>query len=538
MTGVIAGIRLVLWAQFRSFINGLTKGSMSARLRTGGLLVLRLFAFAFIFVTMRFAFSAMSTLSGRERDLSDIIFTSLIHVLGAVLLLGAIKYAYQVFFLSDDIEWLLSTPIPPTRIFTAKFIENWSYSGQVVFSIGWPLCLAYGLYAEAPAGYYVVSLLGTAILAVYSSSLGVIICMPLMRYVKAKRLRELLLTLSMGLSVGLYIIMRQMGAAFEGATSGHSPIWLPTTQLAEVIRAAALGKWDAATLPGVAYIVPALALAAGAHILAQSLYLSGLQRKGEAEERVMKGRGEGILYRLASVLPPDMRAVVVKDALETIRSPRQWFYLVFAIIFLGFQVLDPSKGDNPMSYLFFLVFIASIFSQELTVLGVAREAEMFPVVAASGIPAWRLYMAKWVVGFIPTLVFGIAGAIIIGRFQGEAAWELIPDVGIVVVGIVALISYSVMIGCLSPNFKAYRSRRRVSPWVLILNMFFTAMLVGLILLPLGLLRQGGAEKLPGWISAMLLAFPIIVAAVLFAVAFAIGSARLKMLLRDVPEGAG
>jgi len=531
-----AEIRLLLWVQFRALINGLLRGEPSSRLKNWAGSLIRLIAFGAIYVVMRYGFFELAAMPEAPKGMADLFIIFLLHMLGAILLLGAIRYAYQVFYLSDDLEWLLSSPVSSSRIFTAKFIENWMYGGQIVFTLGWPICIAYGVSVRAPFGYYPLTLAATALLAVYTGAVGVLVCLPLMRYVAAKRLRELLLTLSMGLSIGLYIILRQLGYAFGGNVLNKGPEWLPTTQLVEVVRASAMGKWDSVVLPAVIFTIPAIVLSIVAHFLSLRLYMYGLQKKGEEEERIHTARGEGWLYRASLLLPADVRAMALKDTLETIRNPRQWFYLLFAIIFLGFQVLDPIGHETGAVHIFFLVFIASIFSQELTVLGVAREAEMLSLVAASGISSWRLYLAKWMTGFVPTAIFGLIAATAMGIAKGEEMMEIAADAGMVLVGITPLVSYSLMIGSLFPNFKAYRTRQRLSPWVLLLNMFFTFILMALVLFPLTLLRQPSARAYSVWLVGFLIVFPLGAGAMMFALSFVVGSTRLRKFLADVPEG--
>jgi len=532
-----SNMRLLMWVYARSFINGLTHGSGKERFKNIGVLASRLFAFvAFYFFFRYLMFGGAAMTGADEREISAIT-SSMIHALGAFLLLGAIKFAYQVFYLSPDLEWLLSSPIPTSRIFIAKFIENWIYSGQIVFSFGWPIVIAYGAYSGASLAYYPIVILATAILAVYSGAIGVLICLPFMRYVTANRLRELLLTLSMGLSIGLYIIFRNAGLTTQGNVTEFQPWWLPTTHLGNIIESSINGEWATALLSCVVFLIPAILLAGIAYVVSLRLYLSGLQRKGEADERIRAREGEGFMYRLARLLPTDIRAMAIKDALTTIRSPRQWFYLIFAIVFIGFQFMSGESHGPGAVHLFLLLFIVSIFSQELTVLSISRESDSFPLVAVSGIPSWRVYAAKWITAFIPTIIFALTVAIVGGILREQTFINTIIDMLIVLIGVVPLISYSLMIGCLFPDFKAYRSRRRVSPWVLFMNMFFTMLLITLIIFPLYLVRSPLSDGgYPLWLNIALIAFAITISILITAISFAAGSTRLRRFLSNVPVG--
>ena len=143
MGNAAAGIRLIFWVQARTFINGLTRGEPRTRLKNAGILLLRVVAFSVFYLVIRFGFLGIASQPGVDAGFSKIMLSSMSHALGAILLLGAIKYAYQVFYLSEDLEWLIASPVPTSRVFIAKFIEKWGYSGHIVFSLGWPLCLAH-----------------------------------------------------------------------------------------------------------------------------------------------------------------------------------------------------------------------------------------------------------------------------------------------------------------------------------------------------------------------------------------------------------
>ena len=119
--------------------------------------------------------------------------------------------------------------------------------------------------------------------------------------------------------------------------------------------------------------------------------------------------------------------------------------------------------------------------------------------------------------------------------KGEKAGMIASNVAIVFLATIPMISYSVMIGCIAPNFKSFKTRQRLSPWVLILNMVFSIVLIIIILLPLGIVRYSEFGPLPLWAKALFIMFLIGVGVGTFALSFTIGSARLRKLLRDVPE---
>jgi hypothetical protein len=530
-----ANIRLLLWVYYRSFVNGLARGDWKSRWKNAGVFFSRLLAFAAFYLIFRYALFEGAAATGENEAGITAMVLSVMHALGALLLLGAIRFAYQVFYLSADLEWLLASPVPSSRIFIAKFLENWMYSGLIVFSFGWPIALAYGAFAGAPGAYYPVALVATALLAAYSGSIGILVCLPLMRYVTAKRFRELLLTLSMVLTIGLYLVFRLAGISEQGQASVFQPGWLPTTHLGNIVRSSAAGDWSSTLNPSIAFILPGVFIAAIAYTVSLRLYLKGLQRKGEADERIRARKGEGFIYQASSLLSADIRAVIVKDALETIRSPRQWFYLIFAIAIIALQLANPGTEGAQIAQLILILFIISIFSQELTVLGISREAEMFPMIAVGGIPAWRLYTAKWLVAFIPTALFGFLVVTAMGIMRGDNLAGVAADAGIVLVGVVPLVSYSLMMGSLFPHFKAYRTRRRISPWVLMLNMFFTMILIILVVFPLGIARGFmGKQDSPLWVSLMITSFAIAASIVITSVSFTVGSYRLRKMLKDAP----
>ena len=68
--------------------------------------------------------------------------------------------SFSTFFLSEDLELIMASPVPGCSIYTVRFIETLLESSWMVLLFGLPVFLAYGRVFAAPWSFYALSLVG------------------------------------------------------------------------------------------------------------------------------------------------------------------------------------------------------------------------------------------------------------------------------------------------------------------------------------------------------------------------------------------
>src|SRR5690554_1702854 len=71
-----------------------------------------------------------------------------------LLIFSNIVTAFSTFYLADDLEFLMTKPIPRDSLFSSRFIESLVQSSWVVILFGTPIFIAAGVGVQAQPSYY------------------------------------------------------------------------------------------------------------------------------------------------------------------------------------------------------------------------------------------------------------------------------------------------------------------------------------------------------------------------------------------------
>ncbi|HYE76732.1 MAG TPA: hypothetical protein VEI97_01990, partial [bacterium] len=346
-----------------------------------------------------------------------------------ILLVAAIKFAYQTFFSAPDLELLQGLPLSPRGIFVAKYLDNLAFSNQLValFAIGpW---LAYAWASGWTPWQALLAAAGVFFLPVYTTALGIAVSLLVSRLVPKARLRETLMLGSMGVSVFFYVAMRQ---AIQVDAAGGPPDaamflwpWLPTTWLV-------LWAMDPATHQAQTYLLQFFFLGTTLFVLAAWLgdaaYHWGLTHLERDGGRAGSGASPWLLRWVGSTGPG--RAVWFKDLLTFGRDPRQWYYLIFfAVLLFSPAAAGESGPEHPLmrtlGNAFILVFMATMALQELTVLGVSREGPKRWLLQALPFSPGAILWGKYSVILTFTALLATIGGLCEAAL-GRLPWNQLP----------------------------------------------------------------------------------------------------------------
>ena len=98
------------------------------------------------------------------RKLMDLLLLSLF----GLLCFSNIVTALSSFYLSDDLELLLSLPISRVELYTTRLIETMLQSSWMVLALGAPILVSYGIVYESSWDYF--AMLCVVLIAFYHYS--------------------------------------------------------------------------------------------------------------------------------------------------------------------------------------------------------------------------------------------------------------------------------------------------------------------------------------------------------------------------------
>lgn len=141
---------------------------------------------------------------GMRTQFVHAIFNVFFLALTAMLVFSSAIILYGSLFKSEEVRYLLTTPVRPSRIVMHKFQEAVFFSCWGFVLLGSPMLIAYGAMADSPWYYYV--LLGPFMVAfvLVPAALGAIACLLVVRLVPTVRMHALVLLTTLCLAGAIY----------------------------------------------------------------------------------------------------------------------------------------------------------------------------------------------------------------------------------------------------------------------------------------------------------------------------------------------
>lgn len=438
---------LLLSPRWKKFRNTLRR-SRKERMRYPFLLALVIGLWAVIFV----AFVKALTYFTAEEMFGTVAATKLLSMIlvtfAFVAVISNLITTFSTFFLSEDLELIMSAPVSGPSLYTARFLETLTDSSWMVLVFGFPVFLAYGRVFSAPWTFYVLSLVCFFCLLVITTGAGIFIVYTLVRTFPVKKLRDLFVFVALLVFVGVYLLFRMIrpeeflnpqGFAsvmdYLSLMSESSSPLLPTTWIMEVLRPYITGYgyeqiplYLAILLSGAVVV---FRLVGHYH---EAVYFQSYSRAVESKgARLTKSR---LILWLAALLsrtldPPTVRLVVK----EMLLMARDWGRLSQLLLLIALMVV----------YLYNFSVLPSLENPEATMLlrnGVAflniglagfvlaslGVRFLFPAISSEGRAFWilkgapvelrRIVWVKFFFYLVPMLILGLFLAVATNRMLG------------------------------------------------------------------------------------------------------------------------
>ena len=325
----------------------------------------------------------------------------------SILLFSNIISSLSTFFLAEDLNLILSRPVPPDRVFYGRLAETLTHSSWMVLLFGLPVFLAYGWVYKASLTYYIVLVCALIPFLIIPAALGTLFSIMMVNIFPARRTKDVLFLLSIFFAVILYFMLRflqperlanpdSFASLVEYLTDLEAPFttFLPSSWAAEAL----LPFYQDHRSP-VIFFLGLLWSTAGAGIvfanwLFRAKYFDGWTKAQEARKaRITQMPLVERFIRLATFyLHPRVRALVVKDCKTFCRDAAQWSQLILlaalVVVYLyNFSVLPLSRSPLPT---FFLQNLISFLNMGLAgfVLAAVSGRFVFPAVSLEGPAFW------------------------------------------------------------------------------------------------------------------------------------------------------
>ena len=138
------------------------------------------------------------------RKLMDLLLLSLF----GLLCFSNIVTALSSFYLSDDLELLLSLPISRVELYTTRLIETMLQSSWMVLALGAPILISYGIVYESSWDYFAMLCVVLIAFIIIPASLGVGIASILVSVFPARKIREALVLVGVLTLIFIFVLLR------------------------------------------------------------------------------------------------------------------------------------------------------------------------------------------------------------------------------------------------------------------------------------------------------------------------------------------
>ncbi len=414
--------------------------------------------------------------------------------------------SFSTLYFSNDLDFLVSMPLPVKNIFIYKFIKTTFFSSWMVLLVFLPFLFAYGTQSVkfVGFGFYVSILLLLIPFFLIASSIGTLISTVLMRLFPSQKMRDIFIILGV-VAVGVaYLFARfiqpedflkadkleevvQYISVVQMPTAKYLPSWWITSALFLYVSE----QWSSFFIFSLLLISVSIVLSVAVIYLADKLYYESL-----ASSRASTG------YKFLPKLNIKSRgifSVFVKDVKIFFRDTGQWSQLLLLLALVVVYLFNIYK--LPLDT-FFLKSLISFLNIGLAgfVLAAVSLRFIYPLVSLEGKSFWLIKAApvtvknflweKFFIALIPLVFFG---CLLIGvsnymlnveKFLNYLSFAAIFFISITLTGM------AVGFGALFPKFRVENISQIESSVggmiYMIFSLFYVFLTVSLIAIPVRL----------------------------------------------------
>lgn len=351
----------------------------------------------------------------------------------SILVFSNIVTSLSTFYLSGELDILLSSPVRIETVFRAKFVETIIDSSWMTLIYGLPVFAAYGAVFNASPAYYFGLLLSVIPFLIIPAGIGIIVTMLLVNAFPARRAKDVIVLMGLLLFVVLYVLFRMLRpeklvdpdtfptivqylTAMRGPVSPLFPSHWATETLSPLLRRTEgeaafhlLMLWSTA-----------LAVLVISEWLCMKIYYSGWSRSQEGKKApISRSRPADAFFRLASSpFQGKMRSIVIKDLKLFFRDTSQWsqlfLLLALTVVYIySFKLLPIERSPMPTFFIQNLIsflnlgmvgFVTSAVAVRFVFPAVSLEGQAFWIIRSSPLSLREFLWAKFWSSLLPLLI--------------------------------------------------------------------------------------------------------------------------------------
>jgi len=429
-----------------------------------------------------------------------------------VVIISNIVTTFSTFFLSEDLELVMTTPIAPHTMYGARFIETLADSSWMVLVFGLPVFAAYGRVFSAGWTFYALSLVGFTCLLVMTTALGIFIVESLVKTFPVRRLRDVFVFVGLLVFVGVYLLFRMMRPeeflnpeGFASITdylsimSEPSSPLLPSSWIVEMLRPYMTGHGFEERLFYLALLVTgAIASYRLVGHYHEAVHFSAYSKALEARgARLTRSRFIRLLEKALDLFMDRPTAgLVVKETLLTARdsgriSQGLLLSALIVVYLYNFSVL-PSLDSPTANYFlsntvaFLNIGLAGFVLASLGVRflypAISSEGRAFWILKGSPVGLRKVFWVKFLFYLFPMLILGLFLVLVTNRLLDLGVFMFVVStvtVALLTVGITAL---SVGMGVVYADFKEVDPSRAFTGFGALLTMIYAGLAVVAVIL--------------------------------------------------------
>jgi hypothetical protein len=461
----------------------------------------------------------------------------------------------QALYLSGDMDFLLTSPVPIRAVFVTKLLQAVLPNFGLIALFGLPILFGLGVAGGYNFLYYPLVLIVMVVLALAAAGLSSLLVMLIARVFPPRRVAEVL-----GFFTALIsILCSQSGNFFN--TMGHdvdisgtqvnglfatlmrfNTPWMPLNWAGRGLVDLGEGRWLSALL----FLGLTLGLATAAFLVALSTaerwYYTGwagmqviAQRKKAVRTRRARPERPAALdqsaaaARLRRLIPAPVQAIVRKDFLVMRRDLRNMsqlispliFGVLYSLMFLrmgGAPLLGQGEAPDWLMNSFRAVltygnvgmslFVGWMLLGRLAGMGFSSEGKNYWILKASPLRPAQLLAAKYLVAYLPALALGLFFIIGLSILQRTAPGDFLYSLLTVVMCLAGMNGILLGFGTAGANFKWDDPRRMNAGGMGCLGQFIAALFLplafGLFIGPLFLVGLADLPQAYGYLGGAVL----------------------------------
>ena len=395
-----------------------------------------------------------------------------------ILVLSNVITALSTFFLSDDLELVMASPVDSLRVYGARLAETIVDSSWMVALMAVPLLVAYGAVYAADWRYYVLAVASMIPFLVIPAVMGAGVTLILVNVFPARRTRDLLALVGLFAAAGVVALFRFLRPErlvrpedfrdlvdFVAVLRTPTSAWLPSEWVAEALMSYLNGFFQ--PFPFLFLWSTAAAFLVVGSWLHGRYFDVGFTRAQEGSER-REGRARSVvLDHLLAGAQPSTRSLVAKEIRVFFRDTTQWSQLILlgvlvAVYVYNITVLPLYTGEQVSFFLINMVsflnlglagFVVSAIAARFVFPAMSLEGRMLWLLKSSPLDVRTLFWAKYWVGTVPLLLVALP-LIVITNVVLDASLFILVLTTVTMVGITcALTALALGFGALFPNYE-------------------------------------------------------------------------------------